>query len=270
MEAAADKLLKAVLNAGHRRGGQRIHMVRGVVQSFDIFAPMALASIGLLPSTLMHRSVLIEMRRATHPLQRFDATDFDTRQDFHIIRSEIEHWAASVNLTTDPVLPSSLRNRPADNWRPLVAIADACGDGWGELAREAALAMTRGRTDEDHGVVLLTDIRDIFDRHRIDRLPSAVIVEDLLAIEDGLWSEWRGVKDDQQPRRLSQGELARLLAVFTIRPRTVWLVPRTKGSRNGYYRSQFEEAWAAFCPEGHTPTQASNISYLGQHRDHTP
>jgi hypothetical protein len=267
LEAATDKLLKAVLNAGHRRGGQRTHMVRGVVQSFDIFAPMALASIGFLPSTLMHRSILIAMRRATGPLRRFDALDFDTRQVFDIVRREIEHWAKSVKLTTDPALPSGLRNRPADNWRPLVSIADACGDGWGERAREAAVAMTGGRSDEDHGVVLLTDIRYIFDRARIDRLASEDMVKELLAIEDGMWSEWRGLKDDQQPRKLSQGELARLLAPFAIKPRTVWPLRRTASSRSksGYYRRQFEEAWSAYC-EAHTATQPSNITYLGQHR----
>ena len=32
LDAAADKLLKAVLNAGHRRGGKRMHMVRGMLQ----------------------------------------------------------------------------------------------------------------------------------------------------------------------------------------------------------------------------------------------
>jgi hypothetical protein len=110
--------------------------------------------------------------------------------------------------------------------------------------------------------VLLTDIRGIFDRRRIDRLPSITLVEDLVAIEDGPWAEWRGT-------RLSQGQLAKLLAPFGIRPKTVWLVPRTKGSRNGYYRWQFEGSWAAYCPEVHTPTPPNSFNYLGPHSDHT-
>jgi hypothetical protein len=267
LETASDKLLKAILNAGHRRGATRLHMVRGQLRSFDIFAPMALASIGFLPSTLLHRSVLIAMRRATGPLKRFDALDFDTQQVFHIVRREIEQWANSVNLATDPALPASLRNRPADNWRVLISVADACGEGWSERAREAAVAMTGGCTDEDHGVVLLTDIRCIFDRLRLDRMASEHIVRELLAIEDGMWSEWRGLKDDQQPRKLSQGELARLLAPFAIKPRTVWPLRRTPSSKSksGYYRRQFEETWAAYC-EPDTPTQPNNVTYLGRDR----
>jgi hypothetical protein len=178
LDAAAGKLLKAVLNAGHRRGAKRIHMARDGLREFDIFAPMALAAIGRLPLPLMHRSVVIEMRRASRGLKRFDARNPATMQDLLTIHREIARWASTALLGSDPSLPAMLRNRPADNWRPLIAIADAIGDEWPELAREAAVAMTRRRTDEAHGVVLLTDIRDIFDRRRIDRLPSAVMVAD--------------------------------------------------------------------------------------------
>jgi hypothetical protein len=270
LDTAADKLLKAVLNGGHRRGAKRINMTRDGFREFDIFAPMALAALGTLPLPLMHRSVVIEMRRASRGLKRFDARDPATMQDLLTIHREIAQWASTARLGSDPSLPAMLRNRPADNWRPLIAIADAIGDEWPELAREAAVTLSRSRPDEDPGVTLLSNIREIFERRRIDRLPSAVMVEDLVAIEDGMWFEWRGVKDDRQPRQLSQGELAKLLTPFGIRPRTVWLVPRNSGSRSGYYRSQFEEAWAAFCPEGHTPTQSGNISYMGRHRGHAP
>jgi hypothetical protein len=265
LDTATDKLLKAVLNAGHRRGAKRMHMVRGELIEFDIFSPMGLATIGLLPMPLMHRSIVIEMKRASRELKRFDMSDTATFLDFLTIRREIEQWASQVILASDPALPRGLLNRPADNWRPLIAIADSVGGEWPQLAREAAMALSRNRPDEDPGVTLLTDIRDIFDRRQIDRLPSAVLVGDLVSNEDGLWGEWRGVKDDQQPRKLAQGELAKLLAPFRIKPRTVWPVPRTK-SRSGYYRSQFEVAWAAYCPQAHTPAQPSKIKYLDPHK----
>jgi hypothetical protein len=271
LDTAADKLLRAVLNGGHRRGAKRVHMERGKLREFSIFAPMALAAIGTLPLPLLHRSILIEMRRASRKLTRWDANDFGTTQDLFIIRREIEQWASAAALAIDPPLPATLRNRPADNWRPLIAIADVVGGGWGEIAREAAVALSKDRPDEDPGVVLLTDIRDIFDRRRTDRLASQILVADLNEIEDGLWSEWRGPGDDQQPRRLSQGELARMLRPFGIKPRTVWPIPRTQNARSaqGYYRVDFERAWTSYCPPANTATHASNIKWLGQHMTDT-
>ena len=38
---------------------------------------------------------------------------------------------------------------------------------------------------------------------------------------------------------------------------------RHKGSsRRGYYRAQFESAWACYCAEGVTASQPSNVAYI--------
>jgi hypothetical protein len=115
------------------------------------------------------------------------------------------------HVISDPAMPGQLRNRPADNWRPLIAIADAFGAAWAARAREAAIAFAGEHQDEDAAVVLLRDIRDIFDGRRVDRLPSKAIVDRLNNADDAMWSEWRGIHGNQQPRKLSQGELAKLL-----------------------------------------------------------
>ena len=40
---------------------------------------------------------------------------------------------------------------------------------------------------------------------------------------------------------------------------------RGKGtSRRGYYRAQFESAWARYCAAGVTPSQPSNVAYIGK------
>jgi len=84
----------------------------------------------------------------------------------------------------------------------------------------AAIELSIGQ-DEDLGVRLLEDIRDLFDlRPGIDRLTSAAMVDCLLELPDGLWSEWRGPQDNQVPHRMSQGGLATMLAPFGIRSRT--------------------------------------------------
>lgn len=173
------------------------------------------------------------------------------------LHQQIVRWAKQAKLNTNPTLPDGLNNRPGDNWRPLISIADSFG--WGQAAREAALAFNNGHYDEVAGIRLLSDIRDIFNARDVDRIKSAVLVSALVALEDAPWSEWRGVHDDQTPRPLSQNDLARLLFPFNIKTQTVWPLHRHalgESSGRGYYRSQFEAAWISYCPGwADTPTQ---------------
>jgi phage replication-related protein YjqB (UPF0714/DUF867 family) len=77
-----------------------------------------------------------------------------------------------------------------------------------------------------------------FDARRVDRLASADIVVDLHGLEDATWSEWRGIGGDQQPRKLSQGELAKQLRRFRF-PKSVWpLGPRAAGQEHERVLSQ--------------------------------
>jgi hypothetical protein len=123
------------------------------------------------------------------------------------------------------------------------------------------VTLTANRPDEDPGVVLLSDIRGIFDQQGIDRISSAALIERLLALDDGMWGDWRGPNDDRPPRKLNQSELSRLLRPFSIRPRTIR--PAQGGSTSrGYMRAWFETAWAAYCPPADTPTQPSKTIQL--------
>jgi hypothetical protein len=261
-----DPTLRAVINSGHHCDGKIMRYLDGRITEFSTFAPLALATISKVPLPILHRSIVIHMERSpeSETLARFDPkTILEQAQDCIIIYRETLSWAQRCELKPDPAIPEGLRNRPADNWRALLSIADACSPAWGELAREAAVALSKGR-DEDLGVLLLSDIRDVFDhRPATDRLASAVIVTDLIEMPHGLWSEWRGPRDDQTPRKLSQGELARMLAPFGIRPKTIW--PPRRGTRDrsakGYLRKQFEAAWASYCSGG-TPAHPSNVRYL--------
>jgi Protein of unknown function (DUF3631) len=256
---ATNNVLRAVFNAGHRRGGAIKRFIRGWPRKFPVFAPLALAGIGTLPLPLLHRSIAIHMHRRAPdepPLRQLDDRDMV----FPAARELIQKWAATCSLS-EPEIPLGLHNRVADNWHCLLAIADDLGHG--ASARATAIALSAGRLDEDPAVILLSDIRDIFDALGIDRITSKMLVEQLLAIEDSLWNEWCGLRGDRSPRKLSQGELARLLDPFGIRPRTVW--PRYRrpdsGSGRGYYRSQFESAWGKYCPAD-TATQPRGIIRL--------
>jgi len=251
--------LRAVFNSGHRRGGGIDRFVGGWPRKFRVFAPLAVAAIGTLPLPLLHRAIVINMQRSGESqLKRLDESD----PAFAASREELRKWAATCSLARDPEMPPALRDRAADNWRVLLAIADDLGHG--EAARSAAITLCSHRLYEDTGVMLLADIQAVFQQSEADRISSAALVNGLLALDDGIWAEWRGPKDDRPPRKLTQSELARLLRPFHIRPKTIWPARRRLGDRSnrGYWRSQFEAAWRTYCPSADTPAQVSKIIQL--------
>lgn len=254
--------LRAVFNAGHRRGGSIDRFVGGWPRKFHVFAPLALAAIGTLPLPLFHRAIPINMQRPSSETQieRLE----ESSPHFLASREEIKKWAATNSLARDPEMPSALRDRAADNWRVLLAIADDLGHG--EAARSAAIKLSSNCLYEDAGVMLLADIRSVFQLLGKDRIASTVLVEALLGLDDGIWGEWRGPNDDRLPRKLTQSELARLLRPFHIRSKTIWPARRGPGDRSkrGYLRNEFEPAWRAYCPPADTPTHASKIIQLRQ------
>jgi hypothetical protein len=101
------------------------------------------AAIGTLPLPVMHRSIVIHMERrdGRRQLTRLDTDDADTKADLNTAYRMMVSWARDAELASDPPLPAQLRDRQADNWRPLIAIADAFGADW---------AMRRGRRRPPH------------------------------------------------------------------------------------------------------------------------
>jgi hypothetical protein len=110
-------------------------------------------------------------------------------------------------------------------------------------------------------VTLLRHIRMVFDAHRRDRIPSRVLVTALISLEeaDAMWRELRG-------RKLTQSTLAAFLRPFRIHPRTVWPPRRDAEARGprGYFRSDFEAAWRAYCDAGAAPSRSLRLRLVGE------
>src|SRR5690606_13583832 len=112
------------------------------------------------------------------------------------LRRKAARWArdqAATLADADPDVPAELHDRATDNWRPLVAIADAAGGDWPSRARRAArfLSGAADPADEGPAVQLLADLRALFEARGVDRLASAEIVETLATLEDRPWPEWK-------------------------------------------------------------------------------
>jgi hypothetical protein len=256
--------LRAVFNSGHHTGGMVAIWERGATRRFSTFAPLALALPDImsgLPRTLNSRSITVTMQRydGQRELLRLDANHPDPALD--AAYTQILLWRRDVELNSDPEMPAGIRNRFADNWRPLLSIADSLG--WGTKAREAMVIFAREFQDADVKILLLGDIRKVFDMHAVDRLPSKTLLSAMHAM-DADWNEFHGVRGEQQPHRLKDSELASMLREFRIRPRSIWPLNRTTESTSakGYLRSQFEESWRVYCADDGTPAHDSNIRSL--------
>jgi hypothetical protein len=256
-----NSVLRSVFNAGHRKGGAISRFVSGRSRKFLVHAPLAVAAIGTLPLPLMHRAIIIDMQRRPPDVARQQQEIDEADPTFPAAREQIRKWTATCVLSRQPEMPPELTNRAADNWRVLFAIADDLGHG--AAARAAAIALHANRIDEDPGIILLTDIRTVFDTFGTDRVVRKVLIANLINL-NSLWSEWRGLRDDQPPHKCTAAELGHMLRNFGIRARTVWPLNRRPEDKSdwGYYRSQFEAAWAAYCPADDTATQRSGTIRL--------
>jgi len=203
--------LRGVLNSGHHRAGAAVVRTVGddyEPRVFSTWCPKAVALIGLLPTTLEDRSLVIRMRRR-RPDENLEALRLDRPGEWEPLRRKCARWVADnadVIRELDPAVPTELHDRAADNWRPLLAVADVAGWVWPQKAREAARALLSEVVEDDTpGVLVLADLRQLFNERSADRLPSADVVEVLGRREDRPWSEWR------HGRPITATQLARLL-----------------------------------------------------------
>jgi putative DNA primase/helicase len=237
--------LRGVLNSGHRKGGSVIRTVGEEFEprQFSTHAACAIALIGELPATLADRSIAIELTRR-RPDERIEAFRFDRTAHLDEIASKTARWASDNREKIgeiDPEIPYGVFNRAADNWRPLLAIADVVGGDWPARARSAVQHAAQLHEDQSRGVLLLTDIRAIFAERGVDRMPSGLLVNALAAVEGRPWAEWKKGKP------ITQNGLAALLKPFKVRPATVRVGDDTP---KGYQLAHFEDAFSRYLPAG--------------------
>jgi hypothetical protein len=237
--------LRGILNSGHRRGGCVIRTVGEEFEprSFSTYSACAIALIGKLPATVADRSVSIELRRrrSDEPIEPFR---FERTERLDQLARKAARWAVdSANRIrgADPEMPVGVFNRAADNWRPLLAIADTAGEVWAARARRAVqcAGAGAGRDEQSVRVLLLADVRVIFAERGVDRLGSAELVEALVTIEGRPWAEWKAGKP------ITANGFARLLAPFAIVPDSIRVGDRTP---KGYQLAHFEDAFGRYLP----------------------
>ncbi|MGH8659337.1 MAG: DUF3631 domain-containing protein [Gammaproteobacteria bacterium] len=246
--------LRGVLNCGHTRRGS--YIIRPVGEdhdpkSFTTWAPKALALIGKLPSTLADRSITIVMQRRL-PGERIERLN---RFDGLTLRRKCVRWVQNYHpwiSEADPEVPAILNDRAADNWRPLLALADLAGGRWPKRARQAALAFG-DQEDESAGVLLLSDLRDLFRERKTDRLSSSEVVEHLATLEDRPWPEW-----GRSRKPITKNVLAGILKPFKVKPTQLWI---NGGKDRGYHLKLLKRVFDRYLP----PDQNGRTVGLNNH-----
>jgi hypothetical protein len=234
--------LRGILNTGHRRGGAVLRCVgdEHEPRMFSTWAPAAIAAIGKIPDTLEDRSVACRMRRRK-PTERVQNFRSDRVEQFTVLARKMARWAVDNEQTlraSDPDV-GKLQNRVADNWRPLLAIADVAGGVWPERIRAIAAVAVAARAEQSVRVELLIDIRAAFETNDTDTMFSEDLVAYLVGLEGHPWVEWKNGKP------LTKASLARLLNPFEIYPDQVRIGATT---RKGYHLRQFKDAFDRYTP----------------------
>lgn len=240
--------IRSLFNSGNRRGTK---VPRNVAQGktfalveFDVFCPKATAGIGGLPDTILDRAIVIPMQRRTRgePIEKL--RERAARALGTPLRDALaDHIGRLEDLTVaDAALPAELDDRAQDGWEPLIAIADAAGSDWPVRARRAAVAIFGRRTvaDDNPGLRLLADCREVFEGTTADFLATAELRTALIVLDQSAWADIRG-------REVTPHYLGKLLRAFGIESKR----NRPSGVGNpvhGYFRASFRDVWERYSP----------------------
>jgi hypothetical protein len=237
-KAEQNEDLRSLFNAGFQRD-RTVWRCVGPNQTpteFATFSMAALAAIKSLPDTIVDRGVVTDLKRR-RPGEK--VARFRLRRDtapLLKLRAQLTAWVRDgERLTTlgdvEPEMPHSVEDRQQDAWEPLIAIADAAGGYWPQLARAACLELCGQADDTDNDIQLLSDIEKIFTDVPEAFIPSNQLVRELREREESPW------KDDE----LTPHRLARLLKPFDVRPR-----PGPGKTLRGYWRDDLKDAFARY------------------------
>lgn len=254
--ARGNEEVRAILNAGHRRGATAGRCVmRGKVietEELSAYCAVALAGLGDLPDTILTRSVVITMRRRS-PVEVVEPyRQREHALEGNALRDRLAAWATAIkeNISVSPDMPEGITDRDADVWESLLAIADAAGGEWPTKARVTAVTLVTAAkaATPSLGVRLLSDLRQVFgDR---DAMPTNEIVQQLVALEESPWTDLQG-------KALDGRRLGNLLRRYGVASKTV----RVNGQVvRGYTRADLHDPWTRYATKPNSEDMAKHGS----------
>jgi Protein of unknown function (DUF3631) len=233
--ARGNEDLRALLNAGHRRGataGRGIWGNDGLAgQDYPAYCAVALAGLGKLPETIADRSVIIRMKKRKRTERVAPWRPRVNAEEAKALGDALGSWMSDALLSWPHNMP--VEDRAADVWEALVMVADAAGGHWPATARAAAVVLTSEKPQASHGIELLRDLQIVFGPN--DKMRSEDIIIALTELQESPWQRFH-----RDGNALNYRDLAALLKEYDIRPRDVWIDGRAS---KGYFADDLTDAW---------------------------
>jgi len=216
---------------------------------------MILAGIGRIADTIADRSVVVRMQRATGKEKR----ERLQRQHYErtlTTRRKLCRWALDNEglIAGKDIMPPEIENsRAMDNWIPLFAVADAIGGEWPELCKVAYVRIHTVEESEDDSIttMLLTDIKQVFDKFDGDRVFSADLAEALAAMEDRPWATW------SRGKPMTTNALSGRLKEFKIKPADIRI---RSVNKKGYLLENFTDAFNRYVQTATTRQPSDDVA----------
>ena len=215
-------------------------------ETFNIYAPVMLAGLNRakLPDSLKSRMIAVHMKRR---LPGDEIAEFRKRYaeaEAKPIREALEEWCGEIEgkIDLDALkLPDDIRDRDADIWEPLFAIAHVAGGEWPDRVVSASRWFVSARVDnsaDSSGLRLLRDCVEVLEQPHTRTCEPDWLRSQLFNMADAPWSSW-----GKNGTGLTTFMLKQWLKDYGIRPYTV----KVAGSVvKGYHLKQFQEELARY------------------------
>ena len=128
------------------------------------------------------------------------------QEESSAIRQHIEQWASQRKdlLANMKPLPFQVSDRDADVWESLIAIGDCADEQWSQAIRVTAVTLVtlKREAPQSLGILLLSDIKAIFDNKKVQSISTKELLFELNNITTSPWEDSEHAKLDE--RKLSK------------------------------------------------------------------
>ena len=250
-----DEDLQGVIKSGIERGKALVFRLEKspsgnfTERHFDCFGMKAIAGISAknISDTITDRCITIELRRKLRNEIMPKVRDV-SKELWSVLNAKCSAFAIEAGAWLEkhrPNIPTSISDRDADKWEPLISIADYLDYAfpseesptyYGDKARRCAEILSNVDTDMPVNVELLSDIRDVLNDTTItdqekSYILTTVLLQALIGNQELRWGDFNYGKE------MTAKQLAKRLKVFGIKPQTI----KQEFNKRGYIKNDFQD-----------------------------
>ena len=255
-----DEDLQGVIKCGIERGKALVFRLEKspsgnfTERHFDCFGMKAISGISAknISDTITDRCITIELRRKLRNEIMPKVRDV-SKELWSVLNAKCSAFAIESGAWLEkhrPNIPTSISDRDADKWEPLISIADYLDYAfpseesptyYGDKARACAETLSNIDTDMPVNVELLSDIRDVLNDTTItdqekSYILTTVLLQALIGNQELRWSNCSYGKE------MTAKQLAKHLKVFGIKPQTI----KQEFNKRGYMKIDFQDPFSRY------------------------